>query len=123
MFFELRLGEQLVIVHAHFPRDLFLTDDGRFVVVQYRRVVDHRSCGAMESQVSSVSLFVLARLSHEADKIVIAVLLIVRGEENDGGENGLDLDKVGVRWLDEFDLEFFSSCFEDRGEFFGRHGV
>ena len=77
----------------------------------------------MESQFSLVSRFVLASRPHEAYEIVITVLLIVRVEEEDGGENGLDLDKVGVRWLAVFDLEFFSCRFEERGKFFGRHSV
>ena len=54
---------------------------------------------------------------------MIAVLLIVRSEEGDGGENGLDLDKVVIRWLAVFDLKFFSICFEERVEFFGKHGI
>ena len=54
---------------------------------------------------------------------MIAVLLIVRSEEEDRGENGSDLDEVGVGWLSVFDLKLFSRCFEDRGELFGRHGV
>ena len=58
--FELRLGVQLVVVHAHLPRDIFLPNDGRFVVVCDRRVVDCRYCGAMESQVSLVSRLVFA---------------------------------------------------------------
>ena len=70
-----------------------------------------------------MSLFVLARLSHEADEIVIAVLLIVRSEEEYGGEKGSDLDKVGVGWLAVFDLEIFSRCFEECGQFFRQHGV
>ena len=62
----------------------------------------------MESQVSLVSRFLLSRRPHEADGVVIAVLLIVRSEDKDGGENGSDLEEVGVRWLVVFDLEFFS---------------
>ena len=77
----------------------------------------------MEIQVSLVSQFILARLPHKAEEIVVSVFLIVRSEEEDGGENGSVLDKVGVGWLDVFDLEVFSSCFEERGKFFGRHGV
>ena len=46
---------------------------------------------------------------------MIAVLLIVRSKEEDGGENGSDIDEVGVRWLAVFDLKLFSSCFEERG--------
>ena len=97
MCFELRLSEQLVVVHARFPHDLFLPDDGRFVVVQHHQVVDCRSCGAMESQVSLVSRFVLSRRPHEADKIMVTMHLIVQSEEeDDGGESGSDLDEVGV---------------------------
>ena len=33
---ELRLGEQVVIIHALFPRDLFLPIEGRFVAVRDR---------------------------------------------------------------------------------------
>ena len=65
--FELRLGEQLVVVHKRFSRDLFLPDNDSFVVVRYRRVVDRWSCGAMEVQVSLVSRFILARRPHGAD--------------------------------------------------------
>ena len=35
----------------------------------------------------------------------------------------MDLDEVGVGWLAVFDLEFFLSCFEERGKYFRRHGV
>ena len=77
----------------------------------------------MESQFSLVSRFVLASRPHEADEIVIAVILIIRSEEEDGGENGSDIEEVGVGLLAVFGLELLSSCFEERGEFFGRHGV
>ena len=77
----------------------------------------------MESQVSLVSRFVPDSRPHEADEIVIAMLLIVRSEEEGVGENGSDLDKVGLGWLAVFDLGLFSSCFKDSGELFGRHGV
>ena len=70
-----------------------------------------------------MSRFILARKPHEADAIVVAVFLIVRSKEEDGGENGSDIDEVGVGWLAVFNLEVFSSCFEERGKFFGRHGV
>ena len=121
--FELHLGKQLVVVQARFPRDLFLLENGRFVVVRYCWVVDRRSCGDMESQVYFGSQLILARRPHEDDGIVIAVFLIVRSKEEDGGDNGLDLDEVGVGWLAVFDLEVLSSCLEERGKFFGRHGV
>ena len=121
--FYLCIGEQLVVVYALFPRDIFLPDDGRFVVVRDRQVVDRRSCGAMEIQVSLVSLFILSRQPHKANEIVVDVLLIVRSKEEDGGDNGSDLDDVGVDWLTVFELKLFLSCFEERGEFFGRHGV
>ena len=52
-----------------------------------------------------------------------AVLLIARSEEEDGGDIGSDLDEVGVGWLAVFDPEVFSSCFEESGKFFRRHGV
>ena len=94
-----------------FPRDLFLPDNGRFFVVRDCRVIDRRSCRAVEIQVSLVSRFVLARQPHKADEIVISVLLIVGSEEEDGGENGSDLDEVGVGWLAVFDLELFLSYF------------
>ena len=53
---------------------------------------------------------------------MVPLFLIVRSKEEYGGDNGSDLDKVDVGWLAVFDLEVFSSCFEERGEFFGRHG-
>ena len=121
--FEIRLGEQLVVVHARFPRDLFLPDDGTFVVVRDCQVVDRRYFGAMERQVSLVSRFILSSQPHEANKIVVSVSNIVQSGEKDEGENGSDLDKVGVGWLAVLDLEIFSSCFEERGKFFGQHGV
>ena len=77
----------------------------------------------MESQFFLVSRLILARQPHEDDEIVVAVFLIVRSEEEDVGDNGSDLDKVGVGWLAVFDLEVFSSCSKERGKFFRRHGV
>ena len=77
----------------------------------------------MESQVYLVIRFILACRPHEADKIVISVLFIVRSKDEDGGENDLDIDKVGVGWLAVFDLKIFLSCLEERGDFFWRHGV
>ena len=121
--FELRLGKHLVVVHARFPHDIFLPDDGSFVVVRDRRVVDCQSCGAMEIQVSLVSRLILDRQPHEVDKIVVVVFLIIQSEEEDGGENGSDINEVGVGWLAVFDLEVLSSCFEERGKFSGRHGA
>ena len=123
MCFELCLGEHLLVIHARFPRDLFLPDIGRFVVVRDHGVVDRRSFGAMESQVSLVSRLILARRPHEVDEIVVAVFLIVRSEEEDGVDNVSDLDEVGVGWLAVFDLGDFLSCFEERGKFFRQHGV
>ena len=41
-------------------------------------------------------------VSDEADKIAVSVLLIVRSEEEDGGDDGSDLDQVGVGWLAVF---------------------
>ena len=93
--FELRLGKQLVVVHARFPCELFLSNNGRFVVVCDRGVVYCRSCGGMESQVSLVSRLVFARQPDEADKILVSVLLIVRSKEEDRGDDGSDLDQVG----------------------------
>ena len=101
--FELRLGKQLVVVHTRFPRDIFLPENSRFVVVRYRQVVDRWYCEAMESQVSLASCLIRAHQPHEADKIVVA---------------GSDLDEVGVGWLAVFDLKVLSRCFEERGEFF-----
>ena len=121
--FERRLVKQLVVVNTRIPRGLFLTDDGRFFIFRYRRVVDCRSCGAMESQVSLVSCLILARLPHEANNIVVAVLLIVWIKDEYGGDNGSNLDKEGIGWLVIFDLKVFSSCFKKRGKFFRRHGV
>ena len=72
----------------------------------------------MEIQVSLVSFFFLNRRPHEADKIVVAVFLVVRSEDEDGGDNGSDLDEVGVGWLAVFDLDVFSGCFVERGNLF-----
>ena len=121
--FELPLGEQLVVVHKRFSRDLFLPDNDSFVVVRDRRVVDRWSCGAMEVQVSLVSRFILARRPHGPDEIVVAVFLIVRSEEENGGDNGSDIYEVGVGWLDVFDLVVFLSCFKERGNLFRQNGV
>ena len=77
----------------------------------------------MERQVSLVSQFILACRPHKANKIVVAVLLIVWSEEEHGGDNRLDLDEVGVGWLAVFDLEVFSRFFEERRKFFRQHGV
>ena len=70
-----------------------------------------------------MSRLILDCRPHKADKIVFVVFLIVLSEEEYGGDNGLDIDKVGVGWLAVLDLKVFSSCFEDRGKFFRRHGV
>ena len=94
--FELRLGKQLVVVHARFPRDIFLPNYGRFVVVRDHQVVHCRSCVAMEGQVSLVSRLLFSFRPNKADEIVVPVFLIVRSEEEDGGDNGSDLDLVGV---------------------------
>ena len=77
----------------------------------------------MESQVSLVSRLVFACLPDEAEKIVVSVLLIIRSEEGDGGDDSSDLDQVGVGWLAVFDLKVFSCRFEEHGIFFRRHGV
>ena len=119
---ELRLGVQLVVVQVRLPRDLFLPNNGRIVVVRDFRVIYCRSCGAMESQVSLVSRLVFAFQLDEADEIVVPMFLIVRSEEEDGGDNSSDLEQAGVGWLAVFDLEVFSICFQERGKFFRRHG-
>ena len=121
--FELCLGVQLVVIYVCLPRDLFFSNDGKFVVVCDCRVVYCRSCGDMEIQVSLVSCLVFSRQPDEADKIVVPVFLIARSEEEDGGDDGSDLDQVGVGWLAVFDLEVFLCCFEEREKFFRRHGV
>ena len=54
---------------------------------------------------------------------MVSVFLIVRIKEEDGDDNGSDLDQVGVGWLAVFDLEVFLSCFKERGKFFRQHGV
>ena len=77
----------------------------------------------MENQVLLLSRFILAHRPHEANKILVAVFLIVWSKEEYRGENGSNIDEVGVGWLAFFDLEVFSSCFEERGKFFGQHGV
>ena len=59
-YFELCLRVQLVVIHTRLPRDLFLLNDCRFFVICDCRVVDCRSCGDMESQVSLVSRLVFA---------------------------------------------------------------
>ena len=70
-----------------------------------------------------MSCLILACRPHKAGEIVVAVFLIERSKEEDGGDNGSDLDEVGVGWLTVFDLKVFSNCFEERGKFFRRHGV
>ena len=77
----------------------------------------------MKSQVSLVSCLILACQPYEADDIVVAVFLIVRSAEEDGGDDGSDLDEVGVCWLAVLDQEVFLSCFEKRGNFFRQHGI
>ena len=57
---ELRLGVELVSVHARLPCDLFFSNNGRLVVVCDGRVVYGRSCVAMKSEVPSVSRLVFA---------------------------------------------------------------
>ena len=96
--FKLRLGKQLVVVHARFPRDLFLPNDSRFVIVRDRRFLDCRSCGAMEIQVSLASRILFARRPNESNKILVPVFLVLRSEEEDAGDNGSDLVEVGVGW-------------------------
>ena len=59
----------------------------------------------------------------KADEIVVSVLLIVMSKEEDEGNDGSDLDQVGVGWLAIFDLKVFSCRFEERGKFFRRQGV
>ena len=70
-----------------------------------------------------MSQLVLARRTEEADEIVVSVILIIRSENEDGGDDGSDLDQVGVGWLDVFDFKVFLCRFEERGKFFRRHGV
>ena len=110
--FELCLGVQLVVVHARLPRDLFLQNDSRFVVIRDRWVVYFRSCGDMESQVSLMSRLVFACRPDKADEIVVPVFLIVRSEEEDEGDDRSDPDQVDVDWLAVFDLEVFPCCFK-----------
>ena len=70
-----------------------------------------------------MSRLAFARRPNEADDILVAVFLVVRVEEEDGGDNGSDIDEAGVSWLAVFDLEVLLSCFEVRGKFCRRHGV
>ena len=58
----------------------------------------------MESQVSLVSCLVFSFQPDEADKIVVPVFLIVWSEEEDGGEDGSNIDQLGVGWLAVFVL-------------------
>ena len=51
---------------------------------------------------------------------MVAVFLIVRSKEENGGDNGSDIYEVGVGWLDVFDLEFFSSCFKSVESYSGK---
>ena len=37
---ELRFRVHLIVTHTGFPRDLFFTNDGRFVIVRYAGIVD-----------------------------------------------------------------------------------
>ena len=50
---------------------------------------------------------VFARQPYEADDIVVSVLLIARIKEDDGGDEGSDLDQVGAGWLAVFNLKVF----------------
>ena len=77
----------------------------------------------MESQVFLVSHLVFPHQPDKAKDIVVYVLLIVRIEEEDGGDDGSDIDQLGVGWLTVFDLKVFLCCFEERGNFFRQHGV
>ena len=70
-----------------------------------------------------MSRLVFARQTDEADEILVSVLLVLGSEEEYGGDGGSGIDQVGVGWLDVFDLEVFSRCFEERGNFFRGHGV
>ena len=54
---------------------------------------------------------------------MVSVLLMVGSEEEDGGDDGSDIDQVGVGWLAVFDLEVFLCRFKERGKFFSRNGV
>ena len=72
----------------------------------------------MESQVFLVSHLVFAHQPDKAKKIVASVSLIVLNEEEDGDDDGYDIEQIGVGWLAVFDLKVFSCCFEERGKFF-----
>ena len=65
----------------------------------------------------------IARRPVEANEIAVPVFLIVRSEEENVGDDGSDIDQVGVGWLAVFDLKVFLCRFEERGKFFRRHGV
>ena len=54
---------------------------------------------------------------------MVSFLLIVRSEEENGGDYGSDIGQVGVGWLAIFDLKVFLCRFEESGKFFRRHGV
>ena len=70
-----------------------------------------------------MSHLVFARQLDKADKIVVSVLLIVRSEEEDGGNEGSEIDQVGLGWLAVFDLKVFLCRFKERGKLFRRHVV
>ena len=120
---KLRLRLDVVIVHSRLPCDLYPPNNSRPVAVFDGRGIYGRSFGAMKSEVPLVSRLVFARQPYEADEIVVSILFIVGSKEEDGGDDGSDLDQVGVGWLAVFDLKVFSCRFEERGKFFRRHGV
>ena len=77
----------------------------------------------MESQVSLASCLVFSCQPDKSDEIVVPIFLILRSEEEDGGDEGSDLDQLGVGWLAVFDLEVILCCFEEHGKFFRGYGV
>ena len=66
---------------------------------------------------------VFACLPDNANKIVVPGFLIVRSKEGGGGDDGSDLDQIGISWLAVFVHKVFSCCFEERGKFFRRNSL
>ena len=70
-----------------------------------------------------MSCLVFARQPDKANEIVVSVPLIKRSKEADLGDDGFDIDQVGVGWLAVFDFEVLMCRFKELGKFLRIHGV